>query len=78
MYKLPTQDFMEEKMLVLTRKLNQRIRIGDSIELVLLEVRGGRARIGIECPKAIPVRRTELFQTGVMSENGQATTCIMS
>lgn len=48
-------------MLVLTRKLNQSIVINDSIEVVVLEVRGEQVRLGIKAPKDVPVHRKEIF-----------------
>lgn len=50
-------------MLVLSRKVNERICIGDDIEIVLIDIRHGqdRARIGIEAPKEIAVFRKELL-----------------
>ena len=48
-------------MLVLTRKLNQSIVINDSIEFVVLEVRGEQVRLGIKAPKDVPVHRKEIF-----------------
>ena len=48
-------------MLVLTRKLNQSIVIGDGIEIVVLEVRGEQVRIGIKAPKDVAVHRKEVF-----------------
>lgn len=54
-------------MLVLTRKPMERIRIADSVEIVVLGIRGGRAQIGIECSKEIPVMRTELLGSTLKS-----------
>ena len=48
-------------MLVLTRKLNQSIMIGDDIEVSVLSTRGDKVRIGIEAPRDIPVFRKELY-----------------
>lgn len=48
-------------MLVLTRKPTERILIADSVEIVVLGIRGGRAQIGIRCPVEIPVMRAELL-----------------
>ena len=42
-------------MLVLTRKVNQSIVIGDNVEIVVLEVRGEQVRIGIKAPKNVSV-----------------------
>ncbi len=50
-------------MLVLTRKPMERIRIADSVEIVVLGVRGGRTQIGIECSKDIPIVRAELLNS---------------
>lgn len=47
-------------MLVLTRKESERIRIGDDISIVVVELRGDRVRLGIEAPRAIPVHREEV------------------
>ncbi len=48
-------------MLVLTRKANQSIMIGDEIEVSVLAVMGEKVRIGIEAPRAIPVFRKEVW-----------------
>jgi carbon storage regulator len=47
-------------MLVLTRKTNQSIMIGDDIEVSVLSVVGEKVRIGIQAPPEIPVFRTEI------------------
>ncbi len=47
-------------MLVLTRKKNERIRIAGNIEVTVLEIRGGKVRLGIACPPEIPVHREEI------------------
>jgi len=49
-------------MLVLARKLHQRIRIGDEIEVAIMAISGGRhVRVGIEAPPHVPIRRRELL-----------------
>jgi carbon storage regulator len=48
-------------MLVLTRKSNQSIMIGDDIEVSVLSVMGEKVRIGIQAPRDIPVFRTEVY-----------------
>jgi carbon storage regulator len=48
-------------MLVLTRKANQSIMIGDDIEVSVLQVMGEKVRIGIEAPRSIPVFRQEVY-----------------
>jgi carbon storage regulator len=48
-------------VLVLTRKSNQSIMIGDEIEISVLSVMGDKVRIGIQAPRSIPVYRREVY-----------------
>jgi carbon storage regulator len=48
-------------MLVLTRKSNQSIMIGDDIEVFVLSTTGEKVRIGIQAPRDIPVFRKEIY-----------------
>ena len=48
-------------MLVLTRKSNQSVMIGDDIELTVLSIMGDKVRIGIQAPREIPVFRKEVY-----------------
>jgi len=48
-------------LLVLTRKSNQSIMIGDEIEISVLAIMGEKVRIGIEAPRSIPVFRKEVY-----------------
>jgi carbon storage regulator len=48
-------------MLVLTRKSNQSIMIGDDIEVSVLAVMGEKVRIGISAPRDVPVFRKEVY-----------------
>ena len=48
-------------MLVLTRKSNQSIMIGDEIEISVLSIMGEKVRIGIQAPRHIPVFRKEVY-----------------
>lgn len=57
-------------MLVLSRKPMERIHIGDSVVVTVLEIRGNKARIGIDAPKEIHVLRGEL-QDQVISRVGE-------
>jgi carbon storage regulator len=66
-------------MLVLTRKSNQSIMIGDDIEVSVLSVMGEKVRIGIQAPQRVPVFRKEIYleihrETGVAepSKDGAA------
>jgi carbon storage regulator len=48
-------------MLVLTRKPDQSIMVGNEIEITILEVRGEQVRVGIRAPKNVTVHRKEVF-----------------
>jgi carbon storage regulator len=49
-------------MLILTRKLGERITIGDDISVTLLEIKGSQVRLGIEAPKGISIYRQEIYE----------------
>jgi carbon storage regulator len=51
----------ESGVLVLTRKSNQSIMIGDDIEISVLAVMGEKVRIGIDAPRSVPVFRREVY-----------------
>lgn len=48
-------------MLVLTRRLNQSIKIGDEIEITVIEVRGDQVRLGVTAPRNVSVHRNEVY-----------------
>jgi carbon storage regulator len=48
-------------MLVLTRKSNQSIMIGDEIEISVLAIVGDKVRVGIQAPRDVPVFRKEVY-----------------
>jgi carbon storage regulator len=49
-------------VLVLSRRRNEKIVIGDDITITELEVRGDQIQLGIQAPRSIPVHRWEVFQ----------------
>jgi carbon storage regulator len=49
-------------VLILSRKRNEEIVIGNSIRIVLVEIRGDKVRLGIEAPPEVPVHRREVFE----------------
>jgi carbon storage regulator len=57
-------------MLVLDRKVNQSIMIGN-IEVVVTEVRGDHVKIGVQAPRCVPVHRKEIYEL-IRSQNVQA------
>jgi carbon storage regulator len=62
-------------MLVLTRKSNQSIMIGDEIEVSVLAIMGEKVRIGIQAPRDIPVFRKEVYleiQQEQVSQRGKS------
>ena len=58
-------------MLILTRKKDEAIRIGEDIRIVLVQIKGGQVRLGIECPSTMRVLREELYEA-VRQQNLQA------
>ncbi|KXH84141.1 carbon storage regulator CsrA [Sporosarcina sp. HYO08] len=60
-------------MLVLSRKTNETIKIGDDIEIRILEVTGDIVRIGIEAPKSFDILRGELVLS-ISETNAEAST----
>ncbi len=48
-------------MLVLSRKKNEKIVIGENVTIVVVEIRGDKVRLGIDAPKEILVHRQEVF-----------------
>ena len=57
-------------MLILTRKRNERIMIGDSIEVIIVDIRGEQVQLGISVPKDVPVHRREVYEA-IVRENGR-------
>ncbi|WP_018931038.1 carbon storage regulator CsrA [Gracilibacillus lacisalsi] len=58
-------------MLVLTRKINEAIQIGDEIEVKVIAVDGDQVKLGINAPKDVEVHRKEIYQA-IQEENSQA------
>ena len=49
-------------MLVLTRRVGEKIIIGENVTVAILAVKGGQIRIGIDAPREIQVHREEIYQ----------------
>ena len=58
-------------MLILSRKINEKIMIGDDISVSIIEVRGDQVRIGVDAPKTVKVFRQEVFDA-IKEENRAA------
>ena len=60
----PEENHGGDLMLVLSRKINESIIIGEKIRITLTLIRGQHVRIAVEAPKAVPILRSELLATG--------------
>jgi carbon storage regulator len=58
-------------VLILTRKVEESITIGNHVTVSVLEVKGNQVKLGIEAPRDIPVNRTEIFES-IIRENIRA------
>lgn len=55
-------------MLVLTRKLNESIMIGDDVKITIVDVKGDQVKLGITAPRQIAVHREEVYRE-IQKEN---------
>lgn len=55
-------------MLILSRKINEKIKIGENITLAILEIRGDQVKIGVEAPRDVKVFRQEIYES-IQREN---------
>ena len=58
-------------MLILSRKTNEKIMIGDDISVSIIEIRGDQVRIGVDAPKSVKVFRQEVYDA-IRAENKAA------
>ncbi|MDR2028139.1 MAG: carbon storage regulator CsrA [Treponema sp.] len=58
-------------MLILSRKVNEKIMIGEDISVSIIEIRGDQVRIGVNAPKVVKVFRQEVFDA-IRAENKAA------
>jgi len=63
-------------MLVLTRKPNESIMIGDDVEVSVVEIKGDQVKLGITAPKSIKVHRKEIF-LAIQNENIDASRAVI-
>jgi carbon storage regulator len=58
-------------MLILSRKTNEKIMIGDDISISIIDIRGDQVRIGVDAPRTVKVYRQEVFDA-IKTENEAA------
>lgn len=58
-------------MLVLSRKLNEKIMVGDDIEITIVDIRGDKVRVGIDAPQDVAIHRKEVYDA-ISNENRRA------
>lgn len=58
-------------MLVLARRVNESIMIGDDIEIVIVDMKGDQVKLGIKAPKSVAVHRAEVYRE-IQEQNKQA------
>lgn len=49
-------------MLVLSRRKDESIMVGEDVEVKIVDVRGNKVRLGITAPRSIPVHRKEIYE----------------
>jgi len=49
-------------MLIVTRRIGERIMIGSDVTVTVLGVKGNQVRLGVDAPKSVPVHREEIFE----------------
>lgn len=64
-------------MLVLTRRLNESIMIGDEVEVSIVEIKGDQVKLGISAPKEINVHRKEIYEA-IQRENIDASRSVIN
>ncbi len=58
-------------MLILTRRINETLNIGDDVQVTVLGIKGNQVRIGIDAPRDVPVHREEIYQRIKREERGE-------
>ena len=64
-------------MLILSRKIGEKVMIGDDVSVSIIEIRGDQVRIGVDAPKAVKVFRQEVFDA-ILAENKAAAQSVVA
>ena len=64
-------NYWRPELLVLARKINESIMIGDDIEVVVVDIKGDQVKLGIRAPRNVAIHRTEIYQE-IQEQNKQA------
>ncbi len=59
-------------MLVLSRQRDESIKIGDDVEITIIDIRGDKVRLGIDAPPDVPVHRKEIYEAMKQRKGGEA------
>ena len=49
-------------MLILTRRINETLMVGDDVTVTVLGISGNQVRIGVNAPRSVPVHRQEIYE----------------
>lgn len=58
-------------MLILTRRIDETLMIGDDVTVTVLGIKGNQVRIGVDAPKSVDVHRKEIYER-IQREKGQS------
>jgi carbon storage regulator len=59
-------------MLILTRRIGELVKIGDTVSVAVLGVKGNQVRLGIDAPKDVAVHREEIYEKILREREGKA------
>jgi carbon storage regulator len=59
-------------MLILTRRINETLNIGDDIQVTVLGIKGNQVRIGINAPRDVPVHREEIYRKILQEDDSES------
>jgi carbon storage regulator CsrA len=66
----PHQDFKERILLILTRRVNESLMVGEQVTVTVLAIKGNQVRLGVGAPKDVAVHREEVYDR-VQAEKAQ-------